>query len=72
VSITNQSRGWGDSVREYGNGIKDATGASGPRSGTATNPLGIARNKESARLAQQAKKGSGSTTKGTANNPLGL
>ncbi|KAF2266010.1 hypothetical protein CC78DRAFT_615317 [Lojkania enalia] len=70
-SITNTSRGWGDAVREYGNSIKDATGASGPRAGTGRNPLGLASTGGGARATMKAKKGP-TPRKGTANNPLGL
>ncbi|KAL5113344.1 hypothetical protein ACEQ8H_008790 [Pleosporales sp. CAS-2024a] len=42
VSIVNTSRSWGDMVRDYGNSIKDVTGAPGRRAPTRTNPLGLA------------------------------
>ncbi|OCK77136.1 hypothetical protein K432DRAFT_395871 [Lepidopterella palustris CBS 459.81] len=72
-SITSSTRIWGDSVRGYGNSIKDATGATGPRASTADNPLGMARSATSVKIGQQAKKGStGGTARGSARDPLGL
>ncbi|KAF2186955.1 hypothetical protein K469DRAFT_725594 [Zopfia rhizophila CBS 207.26] len=72
TSITNTSRGWGDAVRDYGNSIKDVAGASGARSGTAKNPLGMASSRSGARATMASRQGGGAPRKGTANNPLGL
>ncbi|KAL8990382.1 MAG: hypothetical protein Q9169_008134, partial [Polycauliona sp. 2 TL-2023] len=41
--------GWGDYATDTGNFIKDATGAVGSRSGTASNPLGLDRDKAMSR-----------------------
>ncbi|KAF2739164.1 hypothetical protein EJ04DRAFT_508888 [Polyplosphaeria fusca] len=71
ASVTNTSRGWGDTVREYGNSIKDATGATGARAGTNQNPLGLAGSKGGARATMASRPGS-TPRKGTSNNPLGL
>lgn len=43
-SIEGTVRGYGDGVINYGNAIKDWTGASGPRASTAANPLGLSDN----------------------------
>ncbi|KAF2204634.1 hypothetical protein GQ43DRAFT_460618 [Delitschia confertaspora ATCC 74209] len=65
ASVTTSSRHLADGVREYGNYIKDTTGASGARSSTATNPLGLSSTKQGARL--QA-----GHTYSAPSNPLGL
>lgn len=41
--ISNTTRGWGNGVSDYANGVKDITGATGKRSSTAGNPLGLTR-----------------------------
>ncbi|KAF2836387.1 hypothetical protein M501DRAFT_275042 [Patellaria atrata CBS 101060] len=76
-SVTDATRNWGDTVKEYGNNIKNSTGATGSRSSTASNPLALARSKESVKIERQAKANPGSSTsgyqtKGNARNPLGL
>ena len=73
-SVTNAAGGAGGSVSNYGNGIKDATGASGTRAQTAQNPTGLSSNKYGGKkvVAGAGSKGSSSGNKGTANNPLGL
>lgn len=59
----------------YGNGLKDAVGAGGPRIATAGNPLGIA-GQGSAKGAlpggKQAEAATRSAGKGSASNPLGV
>ena len=47
-SITGQAGRAGDYGKDTGNYIKDATNASGPRIGTASNPLGVNRNQRAA------------------------
>ena len=42
-SIAGAAQGWGTGICEYGNSIKDYTKATGPRSQTAGNPLGLQR-----------------------------
>lgn len=71
ASVTNSTRSWGDTVREYGNSIKDATGASGPRGSSASNPLGLAGGKEGAQARMNFKPGS-LGKRGSGANPLGL
>ncbi|MCJ1279588.1 hypothetical protein MMC21_007412 [Puttea exsequens] len=66
-SVTKSTGGAGGSVSNYANSIRDATGASGPRSQTAQNPLGTSGNKHSGK---QGVTGAGS--KQGASNPLGL
>ncbi len=69
--VTNTTNGWGNGARDYGNGVKDATKASGTRSQTAQNPLGTGRNAVSGR--QTVVGGGGKAGgKGSAGNPLGL
>ena len=70
-SVANTSRGWGDTVREYGNSIKDATGASGARATTKGNPLGLVSTGAGARATMASRSGP-TSRKGTAGNPLGL
>ncbi|KAF2674564.1 hypothetical protein BT63DRAFT_419851 [Microthyrium microscopicum] len=67
--VTGTTRGWADGIRSYGNAIKDASGASGPRAPTASNPLGIAGAKGTRAITGG---GASGPRKGTANNPLGL
>lgn len=73
-SITNSTRSWGDAVREYGNSIKDYTGAGGSRAPTRTNPLGLSMSGMSASVSMASRPGvtGPSTRTGTASNPLGL
>ncbi|ORX99887.1 hypothetical protein BCR34DRAFT_606469 [Clohesyomyces aquaticus] len=71
ASVTNTSRTWGDAVREYGNSIKDVTGASGPRAGTNKNPLGLSSTKGGAKATMASRPGV-APRKGNASNPLGL
>ncbi|KAF2253220.1 hypothetical protein BU26DRAFT_515596 [Trematosphaeria pertusa] len=70
-SVTNTSRGWGDTIREYGNSIKDVTGATGPRGSTNKNPLGLVSTPSGARAGMATRSGP-TPRKGTGNNPLGL
>ncbi|KAF2400404.1 hypothetical protein EJ06DRAFT_428915 [Trichodelitschia bisporula] len=68
--IAGTTRGWADGVRSYGNGIKDASGATGARAVTSSNPLGLSGTK-----GQWSGKPSGQKTAprtGTARDPLGL
>lgn len=73
-SVTSMTNSAGSSASNYGNGIKDATNASGPRSQTAQNPLGTSGNSYGGKkvVAGIANKGSSGMSKGAANNPLGL
>ena len=72
-SMANTSRTWGDAIREYGNSIKDATGAAGPRASSAKNPLGLSSTPGGAKAIMSARPGiSGGSSKGSASNPLGL
>lgn len=76
-SITNATHSLGDGTRNYGNGIKDATKADGPRSQTKENPLGLSKNQVARKsVVVGAKKDytgvSSSGGKQTAGNPLGL
>lgn len=73
-SISNTTRGWGDGVRGYGNGVKDATRASGRRAPTAANPLGLpgGSTQSAAMLKSKAQGITSSARTGTASNPLGL
>jgi len=70
-SIATTSRSWGDMVREYGNSVKDMTGAQGVRAPTRGNPLGL--NVAGGGGAGGGGGGGGySKRSGTASNPLGL
>ena len=73
-SVTNAAGGAGGSVSNYGNGIKDATGASGARTQTAQNPTGLSSNKYGGKkvVTGAGGKGGSSGSKGSASNPLGL
>ncbi|KAG8623351.1 hypothetical protein KVT40_008327 [Elsinoe batatas] len=81
-NISNQTRYWGQGVSGYGNDIKDASKAGGPRVATAGNPLGLSGAGSSKGLppvkkTTTAAKGNVKTTKpvarpGTAKDPLGL
>lgn len=73
-SIANTSRGWGDMVREYGNSLKDITGAAGSRATTKGNPLGLSTGIAGGAASMASRPGiTGSTVKKTsASNPLGL
>lgn len=72
--IASTTRGWGDGVRGYGNGVKDATRASGPRAPTATNPLGLpgGSTQSAAMLKSKTKAITSGSAGGSASNPLGL
>jgi hypothetical protein len=64
-------------VREYGNSLKDITGAPGSRSSTNKNPLGLSTSGVGgmASMASRpgvARVGGGKTGGGSAGNPLGL
>ncbi|KAF2154654.1 hypothetical protein K461DRAFT_291581 [Myriangium duriaei CBS 260.36] len=78
-SITAATRGWGQGVAGYGNDIKDAARAGGPRAQTAGNPLGLSGAGSSKNLLKggqvsQATKNNvrAGTRTGTAKDPLGL
>ncbi|KAI5199382.1 hypothetical protein E4T42_05718 [Aureobasidium subglaciale] len=75
-SITNTTRYWGQGVAGYGNNIKDASRAGGPRVPTGGNPLGLSGPGSSKTLMPGGKLPPGSQQrnagKGTASNPLGL
>lgn len=70
ASITNTSRTWGDMVREYGNSLKDISGAQGSRATTKGNPLGLSTSGAGAMSSLSG--GGGGAKKGSASNPLGL
>lgn len=72
--MTNAANSAGGSASNYGNGIKDATKASGPRTQTAQNPSGTSSNSYGGKqvVTGAGSKGSSSGSKGTASNPLGL
>jgi hypothetical protein len=74
ISITNQTRYWGQGVAEKGNEIKDSVGIGGPRISTAGNPLGIAGQGAGKGSAPGGKveKGVRNAGKGSGTNPLGL
>jgi hypothetical protein len=61
-------------VREYGNSLKDVTGAQGSRATTKGNPLGLSTGSAGGAAAMASRTGvTGSSTKsGSASNPLGL
>jgi hypothetical protein len=69
TSIANTSRSWGDMVREYGNSLKDMTGAAGSRAPTKGNPLGLSTGGGGGGASTAV---SSTRGKGTASNPLGL
>lgn len=73
-SVTKTAGGMGGSASNYGNGIKDYTKASGPRTQTAQNPLGTSSNSYGGKkvLTGAGSKGGSAGSKGTAGNPLGL
>ncbi|KAF2750899.1 hypothetical protein M011DRAFT_464708 [Sporormia fimetaria CBS 119925] len=71
-SVANTTASWGSMVRDYGNSIKDATGARGSRAATATNPLGLSGTSAGAKTAFRGRPGNASYGKGSASNPLGL
>jgi hypothetical protein len=75
-SITNTTRYWGQGVAGYGNNIKDASRAGGPRVPTGGNPLGLSGAGSSKTLMPGGKLPPGSQQrnagKGSAKNPLGL
>jgi len=70
--VTNTTRGWADGVRGYGNAIKDASGAGGPRAPSSTNPLGLSGAKGVWAPSTSTTKNARNTGKGTARDPLGL
>ncbi|KAK3208758.1 hypothetical protein GRF29_77g1937824 [Pseudopithomyces chartarum] len=71
-SLANTSRGWGDAIREYGNSIKDVTGATGPRASSAKNPLGLSSTPQGAKALMGSRPGITGVSKGSGSNPLGL
>lgn len=76
VSIANTSRTWGDTVREYGNSLKDISGAQGTRAPTKGNPLGLSTSGAGAMSGLSSVGGgiggNGTAKKASASNPLGL
>jgi hypothetical protein len=73
ASLANTSRTWGDAVREYGNSLKDVTGATGSRATTGGNPLGLSSTGGGAKAIMSSRPGQGSgKSGGSAGNPLGL
>ena len=69
-SITDTTRGWGQTVGGYGNNIKDSVGVGGARVATAGNPLGMAGMGSS--QGGKVEKGVRNAGKGSASNPLGV
>jgi hypothetical protein len=55
----------------YGNAVKDASGASGSRAATSSNPLGLAGGRVTGQSQLKGTKSQGSK-QGTRNDPLGL
>ena len=49
-SIAGAASGYGNYVNDSANYVRDATGAPGVRAGSASNPLGLTRNKEAAKM----------------------
>ena len=74
ISVTKAANSAGGSASNYGNGIKDATKASGQRTQTSQNPLGLSSNSYGGKkvVTGGGKKGGSTGSKATANNPLGL
>lgn len=73
-SVTNMARYWGQGVAGYGNDLKDAVNAGGPRVAVAGNPLGLA-GQGSGRAQAPGQKASGaakSAGRSSASNPLGI
>ena len=72
--MTNYAKGAGDSASNYGNGIKDATKAGGPRTQTAQNPIGLSSNSYGGKkvVTRAGSKGGSGGSKQSASNPLGL
>ena len=76
-SVTNMARYWGQGVAGYGNDLKDAVNAGGPRVAVAGNPLGLA-GQGSGRASAPGQKKAGGAAKGatggrsSASNPLGI
>ena len=72
--MTNAANSAGGTASNYGNGIKDATGASGTRAQTAQNPLGTSNNKYGGKnvITGAGSKSRAGGGKATASNPLGL
>lgn len=73
-SIANTSRSWGDMIREYGNSVKDMTGAAGTRATTKGNPLGLSTGGAGGAASMASRPGYSSSKPktGSASNPLGL
>ena len=61
-------------MREYGNSIKDVTGAAGSRATTKGNPLGLSTGVAGGAASMASRSGVTTSTvkKGSASNPLGL
>jgi len=49
-NVESSIRRYGDGAKNYGNAVKDWTKASGPRAGTAMNPLGLSRSSTAGKL----------------------
>ena len=64
-SIAGAASGYGNYVNDSANYVRDATGAPGVRAGSASNPLGLTRNKEAAKMTGMPKYSS-AANKGTA------
>lgn len=62
-SIAGAASGYGNYVNDSANYVRDATGAPGVRAGSASNPLGLTRNKEAAKMTGMPKY-SGAVNKG--------
>lgn len=77
-SVTNMARYWGQGVAGYGNDLKDAVNAGGPRVAVAGNPLGLAGQGSGRASAPGSTKKAGGAAKSatggksSASNPLGI
>ena len=75
-SVTNMARYWGQGVAGYGNDLKDAVNAGGPRVAVAGNPLGLAGQGSGRAMAPGQKAGGAAKSatggRSSASNPLGI
>lgn len=75
-SVTNMARYWGQGVAGYGNDLKDAVNAGGPRVAVAGNPLGLAGQGSGRAMAPGQKSGGAAKSatggRSSASNPLGI
>ena len=69
-SLAGAAAGYGNYVNDSANYVRDATGAPGTRAGSASNPLGLTRNKEAAKMTGMPKY-SGSSNKGGQQKAIG-